>query len=55
MDWNFIFKPSLREVKIDQRDKSHKFRLWVCGTSLRGIKNGLVRLVSKETENGQVF
>ena len=51
---NFIFKPSLSEVKIDLRDQSQKVEKWASETSLRGVDNGLVRLVSEEVENGFV-
>ena len=51
MDRTSIFKPSLGEVKNWPARLVQKVQKWVCETSLRGVKNGLVRLVSEEVEN----
>ena len=46
MDRSSIFKPSLRVVKNWLARQK-----WGCETSLRGMKKGLVILVSEEVEN----
>ena len=46
---------SQKGKKLASETSLQKFRKWVCETSLRGVKNGLRRLVSEELENGQVF
>ena len=54
MDRSSIFKPSLGEVKnwlTRQVSEVSKMGLRDCETSLRGLKNGLVRLVSEKVEN----
>ena len=41
--------------KIYLRDQSQKVGKWASETSLRGVDNGLVRLVSEEVKIGQEF
>ena len=51
MDRSSIFKPSLRVVKNWLARQASEGSKWGCETSLRGLKKGLVRLVSEEVEN----